>query len=356
MEYVFKEKLKFEEYDNFIKKQDYLSFMQEDKWAYIKDVKKHKIVGVKHNDKLCAVAHILIEETKSGRRFIIPNGYLLDFTNKELLQFMTNSIKKLGKMYDVYSIDIYPNIISSNPNYTNIHNNLINLNYKYKDEYIDSAENVLIPMKKNNKKISKLELKRKYEKNDFYKKRGIFFECSKDINDINRLANLNTGKYFNNDLIIRLLTTYTDRVTMIFAKLDLVFYKNYLIENENDSNELMKIEELLTISDEIDIGCALIIEPYNSKNNICEYIYNQEKESFEKLDISNGLLYEAMKICNKENYSYIKVSNLNLNVISYMEKYSAIPIKYIGHYSLILNKLTYFLNKEVFVKKTTTTN
>ncbi len=351
MKYTFKEKVTYNEYTNFLKKQDYLSFMQEENWAYIKGVKNHKIVGVKDENGICAIAHILVEENKAGRKFVIPNGYILDFTNKELLEFFTEYIKKLGKMYDVYTIDVYPNIISSNPHYNDIHNNLISLKYKYTDEYIDKSENLLIPMKKNGKKISKLELKRKYEQQDYYLKRGIYFESCKSINDVKRLENLNPGKYFDSDLVTKLLLTYNDRVTILFAKLDLVFYKNYLIENENDSNELMKIEELLTFNDEIDVGCALIIEPYNEKNNVCEYVYNQVKESFENLDIDNGLLYEAMKICNQKNYCYIKVSNLNLNVIYYMNKYNAIPIKYIGHYSIVMKKFTYLLNKDIFVKK-----
>jgi len=350
MSYVFKEKITYKEYTNFLKKQKYLSFMQEDLWAKAKKISTNKIVAVKENDNVVALAHILIRKKNGNKYFYIPNGYLMDFTNKELLEFMTKSIKLLARMYGAYVVDIYPNIDIDDPNSNTIHNNLKNLKYKFKDEYIDRTTNLLIPLKKKGKKISKTELKKKYEKKDFYIARGLEFEVSNDKKDIKRLQKLVNSKYFDFETIDGLLTNFKDRVHMIFAKLDLVFYKNYLLENTNDNREINKVEELLTISDEIDVGCAIIIEPMNEDNNVCEFLYNTEKESFNGLDITNGLLYETMKICNSKGYSFIKVSNFNLNVKDYVERYNAHELKYIGHYSLILKKLTYLLNREFSFK------
>lgn len=350
MSYVFKEKITYDEYLNFIKEQKYLSFMQEDLWAKTKKISNHKIVAVKENDKVCALASILVKKRKGKKYFYIPNGYLMDFTNKELLEFMTSSIKMLARMYGAYAVEVYPNIDVDDPICTEVHNNFRNLNYKFKDEYIDKTNNLLIPLKKKNKKISKTELKKKYENKDFYISRGIEFEVTNNKEDIRRLQSLVTGKYFDFETIDGLITNFKDRVHMIFAKLDLVFYKNYLIENTNDAREINKVEELLTISDAIDIGCAIIIEPLNDKDNICEFLYNTEKESFTDLDITNGLLYETMKICNSKGYSFIKISNFNLNINKYIERYNAHEIKYIGHYSLVLKKFTYFLNRELNFK------
>lgn len=350
MSYTFKEKITYDEYLKFIKEQKYLSFMQEDLWAKAKNISNHKIVAVKDDDKVCALAHILIRKKKGKKYFYIPNGYLMDFTNKELLEFMTKSIKLLARMYGAYAVDIYPNIDIDNPICNEVHNNLKELKYKFKDEYIDKTNNLLIPLKKKNKKISKTELKKKYENKDFYVSRGIEFEVTNDKEDIRRLQALVTGKYFDFETIDGLITNFQDRVHMIFAKLDLVFYKNYLIENSDNAREINKVEELLTISDVIDVGCAIIIEPINETDNICEFLYNTEKESFTDLDITNGLIYETMKICNSKGYSFIKVSNMNLNLKKYIERYDAHEMKYIGHYSLVLKKLTYFLNKELILK------
>lgn len=345
MGYVFKERIKYSEYTQFLKNYSFLSFMQEDNWAKAKNNARHLVVACLENNKVCALAQIIIKKRKGGNQFYIPNGYLLDFNNKELLNFMTDNIKTLAKKYQAYVIDIYPNISTDNNRSQQIHHNLLEANYKFSDEYLDNTDNILIPLKRKNKKISKTELKKKYENKDFYLKRGIYFQTSTDIKDIERLAYLMNNPHFNKDLIVNLLNNFPNRVKMIFAKLDLVFYNNYLKENTDNSIELMKINELLTISDEIDIGCALIIEPYNEKDNICEFIYNTEKESFEQLDIMNGLIYETMKICNAKSYSYIKVSNINLNKNYYINKYQGYDIKYIGHYSIILNKFKHYINK-----------
>lgn len=349
MAYIFKERITYSQYNKFLKKHSYVSFMQEDNWAKAKDINDHLIVGILDNNEICAVAHIIINKVKGGKQFLIPNGYLLDFTNKSLLKFMSENIKLLARKYGAYVVDIYPNISTSNPNYNDINNNLLNLKYKYTNEYLDKTDNILIPLKIKKKKISKLELKRKYENKDFYLKRGIYFEISNNIKDVQRLEELVNEEYFNSEVIKGLLRNFDNRVNMVFAKLDLVFYANYLRENNGDKDEINKIDELLTISDEIDIGCALIIEPYND-NGICEFIYNTEKETFDNLDIMNGLLYEAMKIGNEEKYNYIKVSNINLDVENLMNRYKGIPIQYIGRYSIIINKIKYFLNKEIKIK------
>lgn len=346
MAYIFKEKIKYSEYIEFIKNYSFLSFMQEDNWAKTKNNANHLIVAVLDNNKICALAQIIINKRKCGNQFYIPNGYLLDFNNKDLLNFITYNIKNMAKKYNAYIIDLYPNISTNNINYHNIHHNLLELDYKFSDKYLDDTNNVLIPLKRKNKKISKTELKRKYENKEFYLKRGIYFETSTNPNDIDRIDYLINDPQLDKELLQNLFKNFENRVHIIFAKLDLVFYANYLKEYTDDSLELMKINELLTISDELDIGCALIIEPYNEKDTICEFIYNTEKESFESLDIMNGLLYETMKICNKKGYSYIKVSNINLDVKPYIERYQGTSINYIGHYSIVLNKFKHYINKK----------
>lgn len=351
MEYIFKEKIKYSEYEEFIKKQNYLSYMQEKNWANVKEIKQHKIIGVFNKNELCGVAHILIIKEKNKTKLLIPNGYLLDFNNKDLLDFMTENIKRLAKRYNAYVIDVYPNIFNNDKNINNIHNNLLELNYKFKDEYLDQTNNMLIPIKRNKKKLTKKELNKLYDNSDFYLKRGIEFEVTNDIKNIDRLDFLINEKYFDKKQVERLINNYEDRVYMIFCKLDLVFYEHYLKNNKGNNEELNKIQELLTISDYIDIGCCLLIEPFNKKNTVCELIYNKELESFEHLKIMDGLLYNSLDICIEKKYDYLKVSNKNLDNYNLINKYKADNIKYIGHYSLITKKLTYYLNKPLFYLK-----
>ena len=305
MPYIFKEKITYNQYKNFIEKQVGLSYMQEDKWAYVKNNKNHMIVAALKDDKVCALAHILIKRKRLGYQFYIPNGYIMDFTNKSLLEFFTNEIKLLAQKRRAYVIDIYPNIDKDEPTKDEIHNNLVSLKYSHINEYLDNSINIIIPLDRHNDN----------DYQEFYLKRGIYFEKTSDTSDINRLKNIINAKYFKYNLVNNLLEQFKDRVSFVFAKLDLVFYENYLKEN-NELDELNKIQELLQISDEIDIGCAIILEPFAKSNEVCDLLYSTVKESFESLKVTEGMLNLAIKHCTKKNYKYLKISNVILFLIS----------------------------------------
>ncbi len=351
MEYIFKEKITYKQYEKFMSNQKYLSFMQEEKWAQVKNNNNHLIVAVIKNDEVCALAHILINKKIFGNQFFIPNGYIIDYTNIDLLKFMTENIKNLAKKKKAYVIDIYPNIITLNSKYKQITDNLQQLNYIYKNEYLDNSKNILIPLKINGKKIPQKTLYAKYENKSFYSKRGIYFEKTNNIQDVERMDYLINKDFFNTELVKRILECYKDRAYLLFAKIDLVFYKNYLEENNSKAFEYSKISELLQISDEIDVGCALVIEPLNKKENICEFLFNFEKESFESLDIMNGIIFEALKVCINKKFTYLKISNINLNTSQYLNRYNAKEINFIGHYSLVINKFKKILNTEIEISK-----
>lgn len=347
MEYIFKERIPYNDYLNFIKNYNFLSYYQEDNYAKAKNIKERFIVGVYKNNKLVAVSQIFINSRKKKYSFFIPHGYLVDYTDNELINFMTKNIYLLARKYKAYVIDLYPNISIKNNYLNTVNKNLVTSGYKYKNEYFDSSINLLIPLKENNKLIPLNSLKKLYDKEDKYLKYGVSFCIGNSNEMINIVDKINDKEYFNIDLLKNLVNNFDNRVKIILAKIDLVFYRHYLEENNGDEVELNNINELiLSGTDEYYIGCATIIEPINNKNNYVELIYNEVVYPFDKLEIMNGLIYETMKIAHKKKYDYIKLSNLDLNANEYIKKYNAIEIKYIGHYYLVTNKLSYFLNRE----------
>ncbi len=347
MVYTFRERITYNEYLKFIKNYNFLSYYQEDNYAKAKEIKNRLIVGVYENKKLVGISQIFINKKRNKNEFFIPHGYLLDFTNDELISFMTTNIKLLAIKYNAYVINLYPNISTKN-NYLNIIDKNLTINgYKYQDEYFDSSVNILIPLKENNKKISKNNLKKLYSNEDNYLKYGVSFEIGNTIDFINKVDNIINEEYFDINLLKRLVDNFNERTKIILTKIDLVYYRHYLEENDGDNTILNNINELILSGiDEYYIGCATIIEPINKKNNYIEMIYNEVIPPFDKLDIMNGLIYETMKIANTNNYDYIKISNINLNSDDYITRYKAFEIKYIGHYYLIINKLSYYLNRE----------
>lgn len=99
-------------------------------------------VGVKEGKKLVAATMLLSHKRHFGKyEFYSPRGYLLDFKNKELLEFFTNELKKYIKdkkgyvlRIDPYVIykerDIDGNIVEDGIDNSDVVNNLQNLGFK----------------------------------------------------------------------------------------------------------------------------------------------------------------------------------------------------------------------------------
>lgn len=99
-------------------------------------------VGVKEDKKLVAATMLLSHKRHFGKyEFYSPRGYLLDFKNKELLDFFTNELKKYIKdkkgyvlRIDPYVIykerDIDGNIVENGIDNSDVVNNLESLGFK----------------------------------------------------------------------------------------------------------------------------------------------------------------------------------------------------------------------------------
>ena len=69
-------------------------------------------VGVKEKNKLIAATMLLSHKRHFGKyEFYSPRGYLLDFNNKELVDFFTNEIKKFVKEKKGYIFRVDPYLI-----------------------------------------------------------------------------------------------------------------------------------------------------------------------------------------------------------------------------------------------------
>lgn len=99
-------------------------------------------VGVKEKKKIIAATMLLSHKRKFNKyEFYSPRGYLLDFNNKELVDFFTNSLKKYIKenngyvfRVDPYLIykerDIDGNIVENGTDNTEVIENLYKLGFK----------------------------------------------------------------------------------------------------------------------------------------------------------------------------------------------------------------------------------
>ena len=96
--YTYKIGITAEEHDEFVKTSPQTNLLQSSDWAKIKDNWGNERLGVYQDDKLAAVASILIQPLPLGFTMLyIPRGPIMDYQNSELVAFMLQSIKTYAK-------------------------------------------------------------------------------------------------------------------------------------------------------------------------------------------------------------------------------------------------------------------
>ena len=383
--YTFKKDINIKEYNEFIKKYKYASFMQEKAWALVKNNWDNILCGVYEKKVLVAACSILIRKLKKGfTMFYIPRGYLIDFENKELLKFMTENIKILAKKYKAYIVKIDPNFCVSEKftknknlsfdvlshNYNIKHNNLLNLGYihqgfsKNLHANLQPRYQMAIPLiNNNNEKINYEQLlktfksKYRYYLGDFHKKRGVYFTYSHEKKDIkqfvhllkcteeNKNIHLRNEEYFN-----KIIDNFKNRVYLIFGHVNLDKYINFLKNNNGKEEEINYVKKLKeTKGNIITLSSALLIVPNNDGIRVSEYLYAGNDRSLNKLNVSGGVALEAAKISIDNNCDYCNLGGisgtLDDQLYIFKSKYNSIILEFSGEYDLIINKFKYKLIK-----------
>lgn len=372
--YTFNENISKEEYDSFIRNYSMAPFYQEYNWAYVKKEWDSFHVGLYKDNKLVGIA-LILKKKLFGRIniFYIPRGYLIDFNNYDDLKAMTDFIKKLAKKNHAYEVKIDPNFCISDDSlkeeecehnysegYELKHNNLIKLGYKWTGlnkeigKNLQPQYNVFAPICDINSKVfTETELlatyksKFKYYLGDFHKKRGIEFEITNDINRIDDFVamlkdtekkqniNLRSKEYF-----VNLMNNYKDTSYLVFAKMNLNVYNEFLKNNNGKEEEIQEVAELLKeYGDEMILSASLIIMPSNTVGiRTSEYLYAGNSSLFTKLHISQGLVYEIIKFSLENNCQYCNLGgvdgNLDDHLTTFKKKFNGRLMVYAGEYDL----------------------
>lgn len=134
-----------EEYEKFVSNSSKSHFMQSYYWGQVMKYKKFvpHYVGIKKNDELVATALLLEKKMFNNLSyFYCPRGYILDYSDFQLLENFTKELKKYAKDKHAIYIKIDPDIkrhnLDSEGNIDNSFNNyklmdkLSKLGYKHK--------------------------------------------------------------------------------------------------------------------------------------------------------------------------------------------------------------------------------
>ena len=101
------------EFREFIKDRDDLSFLQTPEVGKLRSIYGSDVryIGVKENDKIVGASMITITPTYKGKKtFYAPRGYLLDYSDVELLKYFTLEFAKYAKERNGLMLKIDPNI------------------------------------------------------------------------------------------------------------------------------------------------------------------------------------------------------------------------------------------------------
>ncbi|OFI47821.1 hypothetical protein BG262_09020 [Floricoccus penangensis] len=109
--YTYKIGISKEDHDNFVKSSNLVNLLQSSSWAQIKDNWGNERIGFYDNDKLVATANLLIRDLPLGFTMIyVPRGPIMDYTDKDLVKFVIDSLKKYGKTKKALFVKIDPMI------------------------------------------------------------------------------------------------------------------------------------------------------------------------------------------------------------------------------------------------------
>ena len=95
-----------EDFRNYLDNHELKSFLQTPEMAAlkVKDGCSEYYVGVKENGKIICATMMFSYNTRFGKYFTAPRGYLIDFKDKKLLSFFTDNIKKYIKIAPIKNL------------------------------------------------------------------------------------------------------------------------------------------------------------------------------------------------------------------------------------------------------------
>ena len=96
MSYLFFKNINQEEFDEFVEKHEYCNLLQSYNWAKVKNNWDHLYTGVYKNNELVATGLVLIKRLPlSFCMYYLPRGPIMDYKNKELVQYYFDQLKKI---------------------------------------------------------------------------------------------------------------------------------------------------------------------------------------------------------------------------------------------------------------------
>lgn len=364
------------------------------------------ILGLVDNEEhIIGASLILIRKSKNTKYAYAPRGFLIDYTNYNLLEIFTNLLKKYLSKLGIVALRINPlivksiydkkhNILSNNDYYNTIYNNLINLGYKHlgynsyfeglkprfeaiididKPYYLlfndlnkefrtkirSASKNGIKIYNGDNLEYLYLQTKKKYPRDlDYFKDCYKYFSKNNNIDFY--YTKLDTKEYLkikNKQLIEqeKIVNYYNEIVTKNLKNINLKITadKRY---NELKLQLIEATNLLKNNPDGIITSSALVVK---NKDEVYLLMDGYDNK-FKSLNSKHLLLWKLIENYSIQNYKKFNLGGIT-NPFEKNNKYEGLNTfklgfnskvyEYIGDLELVCNNTKYFLIKNSFLKK-----
>lgn len=398
MKYVFKDNIKKEDYDNFVKNFPSTTFMQTSSWSLVKTAWESSFVGMYDNEKLVCAAMILKRKLFLNKKlFYIPRGFVIDYKDKKLLESFTENLRDYAKKNGGIDIKIDPFICFSEDNIQNIRKNkgievrksfikdtkeivsnlekvgFVHGGYKREvNAYIQPRYTMVISLKDKDENLYEKEaLRRTFPKNTrnyigtYQEERGVEFSYSKNKDDVKYLISvlketekrqhisLRSENYFKN-----LMDSFPDNAVLFFAHVNIDKYIKFLEkdmkEHENKKEFcLNQIEEAKKVKEKYGnkplAGATIVMMPTcNSGIKTASFLYaGTNTNILPSLKITNGLMFYRLCYCLDNGCDYCDLGgvdgSLEDHLSTFKSKFNPNVLELVGEYDLVISKVWYCL-------------
>lgn len=398
-----------EEFNKFANDFEDKSVYQTSEYAYVMNHENYNtmLIGLVDNSTILAASLIMVEKINNFKYAYAPRGFLIDFTNYNLLETFTVELKKFLGKKDIVAVKLSPmiikniynnkgNVIKTNNNFDSIYQNLKRLDYYHfgfnnffegnKPRFegiLDIKKNYLV-LFKNIRKEFKTKI-RSADKKGIRIIKGSENELDYLINQVNKKYPRGEN-YFKN---VYKFFSQKDMVDYYYAKLDTRVYleiskKQFEQDEANNNkinadviknadknsakliskkiesdralsmsrNQLIKATNLLRDYPEgIIIATSLIIR---NQNEVILFMDGFDNK-FKSLNAKHLLMWKLIEKYSKLGFTKFNLGGMtNINVKN--KKYDGLNefklnfnsniIEYIGDLELITNNPLYFMYKK----------
>lgn len=384
-----------EEYRNFVSKHEKSHFLQSYEWGEFSKRAKNQMpkhVGLKTDDgALVATALIMIKKMPFNLSYgYAPRGFILDYSNKELIKVFTNELKKYMKRENIIYIKFDPDIkyqsidesgkkIEDGENNYDLYNYMLSLGYKHTGFYklyqgnqprYTFRINLNKPWEEVEKVFNKSFLKsvkRSYSYNliidnevrceDFY--RLIASNSSKDGFDPHSLkyyeifseemSKDNNMKFFNVSIRPKeLLKNIEKEIVELSEKLD----NKKKSADINNKIERLKKEKEVFKDIKVDEVCVCSLICTYTKNrawslfigsdDLANFTFAVTRSYYEAIKDAHNLGYEFFDLFGTTGDPNTKYKNL-AKLHDFKRKFGDEYIEFIGEFDLVNKKVLYKL-------------